>query len=149
MAATELTDTLWLIVTGGDDNALGLTLLRTEDEGSSFTSSSMLVPRAHAAAVTAIGLVKIQEDESISRSVTFNIVTASCDQMVKIWEVTTDLRRSGAKSISIRKAAKHTSAVADVSSLTVFRTLQGPVDVRGWKILICGAGQEIWSYRDG
>lgn len=142
LATIELTDSAWLIVTGGDDNALGVTLLTLENESESYDSSSLLVPNAHAAAITAAAITPVPDT---NKWVELLIVTASNDQRVKLWRIKVNLKKKGTRGIEVNKEASFSSAIADISSVAVFPELfrQG---TRVMKTLICGVGMEIWEH---
>jgi hypothetical protein len=81
------------------------------------------------------------------------IVTASNDQVVKIWTVRLDLRKPGIKGLNVTKDGKYASAVADISSLAVLDGTKGHGEgdegTEATKILICGVGTEVWAHRRG
>jgi hypothetical protein len=144
MTAVELTEASWLIISGGDDNAIGCTMLVFDDETAKYTSSSLIIPNAHAAAITAISVFRRDLRTLEGRIVSLHAVTAGNDQMVKLWNLKIDVRRPGIKGVTIRKQGKYVSAVADISSLAIFSKVSEEEQMS--KVLICGVGTEIWSY---
>jgi WD repeat-containing protein 6 len=89
-----------IVVTGGDDNALGLTLMRTHTSGGDATPSrpitsfqTLLIPKAHAAAVTAMCLCTV----SFSPLQEFRIrfLSTGNDQRVKLWSVSIHIEKLG------------------------------------------------------
>ncbi|KIW72191.1 hypothetical protein PV04_00405 [Phialophora macrospora] len=103
-----------LIATGGDDNALGLTLLtssakpslnhedgKLEKEGIDHRFRTILIPSAHAAAVTALKIVCLR-----STSTTWSawIITVANDQRVKIWRTEINLQEALVDSSEHSKA---------------------------------------------
>jgi hypothetical protein len=135
----EVTDSTWLVASGGDDNALGITILNMHDETSEFATSALIVPSAHAAAINAIALIADLDQGSRASTRKIYAVTASNDQVVKLWEVTLDSRKAGTKGISLRTIGRYSSSVADIAGLAVFRK-----DVQ-LKILVSGVGTEMWT----
>lgn len=128
VATCELHDGSRLLVTGGDDNAIGITRL-TDDE--SF--QTLLMPRAHAAAVT--GLAVISQDRS-----RILLASASIDQRLKLWRVDVDTEQPGVEGVGIKRLADVSTAVADVSSLEPYRLEDGT-----YGVLLCGVGMDMWK----
>lgn len=137
-----------LIFTGGDDNALAITILRMSFSGSvvgpqiaaqaQSSHSSLVIPRAHAASITAIALLpdggfeaagsvsssRYQGENAQSapeRTAKWRIVTASNDQQVKIWDVA--LRDPklwpSADALDVRRVGSFFTPVADVADIKV------------------------------
>lgn len=133
LSATEntLPDGSSFIVTGGDDNALGFTRWRA-----GCSPASLLIPRAHAAAVTAITVTP--SDEAM-----FLVVTASIDQRVKLWRVDVDTNQDGAEGVKVQLLSNDFTAVADVSSMNLLRLKDG-----GFRVLLCGVGMDVWRFDD-
>jgi WD40 repeat protein len=123
----SLPDGSTLIVTGGDDNAIGFTRVAVE-------INTLLISDAHAAAVT--GLTIIPSSRSVSN---FRLASSGVDQRVKIWEVEFDYDLPGVKGINVRRVQDVFTAVADVSGLEVCRLEDG-----GLGLLICGVGMDVW-----
>jgi WD repeat-containing protein 6 len=89
-----------IVITGGDDNALGLTLMRTHTSGGNTTSSrpitsfqTLLIPKAHAAAITAMRLCKLSF--SLSEEFRIRFLSTGNDQHVKLWSVSVYIERIG------------------------------------------------------
>lgn len=89
-----------IVVTGGDDNALGLTLMRTHTSGGDTTPGrpitsfqTLLIPKAHAAAVTAMCLCAASF--SLSQEFRIRFLSTGNDQRVKLWSVSVYLERIG------------------------------------------------------
>ena len=146
--------TAMVILTGGDDNAVGITLLRRFTGQDTISTSSVLLPRAHAAAVTAstIFLQPRSKDNSDAEPTKafFRAVTSSNDQRLKVWDVVIDLSAHGSEGINVKKAANKPTAVADVSSITVLPSLNGAVGGNShWhkRLLVSGVGIEVWNLR--
>ncbi|KIW42689.1 uncharacterized protein PV06_06212 [Exophiala oligosperma] len=134
------------IATGGDDNALAFTLLSNihpSTRGNDATGKATLedrdfrtivIPRAHAAALTALKIVNIS---GTARLYTVNIISAGNDQRVKAWKVQIDLSKTDSTPMSgrpptttsqydrlcevmqVQRLSSAWTSVADVSSVEV------------------------------
>ncbi|KIV78114.1 hypothetical protein PV11_09866 [Exophiala sideris] len=177
----------YLVATGGDDSALGLSLLTsksnsTEDADLKGTKHgrlrhqfrTILIPRAHAAAVTALKFTGLSRTTT-SCSVT--IVTVGNDQRVKVWKVYVDLERALSsfsqameakaetdelfEGIEIERAGSAWTSVADVSGLEITTDSEisdansdlspdvtaGENTEDGYRVLVTGVGIELLSVR--
>ena len=123
----KLSDGSNLIVTGGDDNAIGITLV-SPDHG----TRTLLLPRAHAAAVTGVVIVSQTADHLV-------LATASIDQRLQLWQVDVVVERPGVDGISLRRLQNVPTAVADVSGLELLALEDGAIGV-----LVCGVGMDMW-----
>ena len=122
-----LSDGSALLVTAGDDNGIGLSRVSADGE-----IATLLIPRAHAAAVTALAVHKASNDH-------FCVASASIDQRVKLWEVRVDVARQGTESIEVYKVQNVYTSVADVSSVAVLQLNDGATG-----FLVCGVGMDVW-----
>ncbi|KAL8994871.1 MAG: hypothetical protein Q9188_006946, partial [Gyalolechia gomerana] len=87
-----------LLLTGGDDGALGITRLvfppdtengETIPTKSLPTCSTLLIPKAHAAAINAVAFLQTLSDPEGARDKETNVfATSGNDQRVKVWGVT-------------------------------------------------------------
>lgn len=127
----SLSDGSALLVTAGDDNGLGLS--RVYPDGA---ISALVIPRAHAAAVTALAVHKTDDDH-------FWVISASIDQRIKLWEVRVVVAKEGTESIEVRKAQSVFTSVADVSSTALLQLENGSTAV-----LVCGVGMDVWRLSD-
>ncbi|KAF2210879.1 hypothetical protein CERZMDRAFT_85805 [Cercospora zeae-maydis SCOH1-5] len=120
----------YLVISGGDDNALGVTRV-TFDSQSSTPSTSMttlIVPRAHAAAITALAVARTDGE-------CLWLLTASIDQRIKLWKI--DIKNDvGVDGIDIALVKNVHSAVADISSMEL---------VGHDRVLVCGVGMDLWK----
>ncbi|KAJ9130871.1 Regulator of Ty1 transposition protein 10 [Pleurostoma richardsiae] len=117
----------WLVVTGGDDNAIGILELKLDTNKSAVRASSRaIVKSAHAAAVTGIAITDATTGVA-------SVVSCSNDQRVKTWRISTDA--SGAKKVNL--LGNRYSAVADINDMDVMAS--------GGKLVIAGVGLEIWD----
>ncbi|KAF2172094.1 hypothetical protein M409DRAFT_49843 [Zasmidium cellare ATCC 36951] len=93
----NLPDQSRVLITGGDDNAIGIT--RVQSEGNSC--QSLVLPGAHAAAVTGLGVVDVEEGGG-GAGVRIWLVSASIDQRVKLWRVDVDVGEEGVEGVDVR-----------------------------------------------
>ena len=147
----HVSETTSLVIAGGDDNALTLSLLDvlvSHPDSDSLPESNVHVqvhtvsiPDAHAASVTTVKIVE-QSGPHVNangNAVTDLVVASSGnDHRVKIWSVRVDNTKSGPDAINIQNLIDHYSPVADISSLDV---IQGAD--RELKLLVCGVGMEL------
>ena len=141
MTTTRIDATTLLLVSGGDDNALGFTLLRCAPASSAslsetdMTFSTLLIPSAHASAVTALVTVPCPEavylHAAIDKPVTdavrgivatteVKVVSSSNDQRIKQWRVAYTGGLAGVDGLQITKEADEVSSVADIAGLAGF-----------------------------
>ncbi|KAI1175583.1 WD40-repeat-containing domain protein [Nemania sp. FL0916] len=141
--------TSYLIVTGGDDDAIGVLHLHSPspEQGPSEykTRNKFIIRSAHAAAVTGIGIVRLENGGQDAI-----IVTASNDQRVKTW------RLVGWQSSSpkVHLLCDRYSGVADAGDLEVVcgqygaedaDLLEGGVGDGEMMVLVAGVGIEAWT----
>jgi WD repeat-containing protein 6 len=119
----------FLVLTGGDDNGLGVTTLvpmsNESDKRRYTTSSRGIVRKAHAAAINGVVLVRRGGE-------TFGI-TVSNDQRVKVWRVQVN---------NVKLVADSYSGVADPGDIAVI----GESDGEKVKVVLGGVGAEVWSW---
>ncbi|KAI8959677.1 WD40 repeat-like protein [Daldinia sp. FL1419] len=140
----------YLIVTGGDDNALGVTHLlisptpeSQKDTPTITIKSKSIIRSAHAAAVTGISFAHVDSDSAL-------VVTGSNDQRVRIWRVLGWQQQQG--QIRAQLLDERYSSVADAGGLDVFESVDGSddEDVKGGDrkkkmVIVVGVGLEIWE----
>lgn len=114
----------WLVVTGGDDNALGFLELVWSGEGFTVASKSR-VRSAHAAAVTGLRVVRAGGGLT-------EVATVSNDQRLKIWRV----RRKAGGGIAVAMLENRYSSVADPGDVEV---------IAPGKLMVGGVGMEVWE----
>lgn len=129
LVSHRLKDGSVLIITGGDDNAIGLS--RAESKAADW--QTLLIPRAHAAAVTGLAVVRSDDDGTVW------LGSASIDQRVKLWRIRLDIEQPGISGFDIELIEDVFTAVADVSGLEVVKSLGSDVGV-----LVCGVGLNLW-----
>ncbi|OAX79066.1 hypothetical protein ACJ72_06617 [Emergomyces africanus] len=150
----------YLIVAGGDDNAISISRLRLG--GGNFDEarnslSTLSLPQAHASAVSAISVLERhaplasidRENHSISR---FLIASSGNDQRLKLWLAELDSTKSGEDGISVSLLQDVYTAVADMSSMGCFRRAidDSDRDEQSFlkdRLVLCGVGVDMWSLR--
>ncbi|KAI1636497.1 WD40-repeat-containing domain protein [Biscogniauxia mediterranea] len=147
--------TSYLVVTGGDDNALGVMHIwappapapaapgdpdpESERRGFQIRSKSV-VRSAHAAAITGVAVARLEGEDAV-------VVTASNDQRVKVWRLV-DWRRD----LRVRLLDDRYSAVADAGDLEVLSGGGGgggggdggDGEEKDVRVMVGGVGMEIW-----
>lgn len=148
----HVSDTESVVVAGGDDNAVTLSLINTDFTGSEMnaSASTVSIPDAHAASVTAVKVLQQQTQPEVNATITALIASSGNDHRVKVWSLNVDLQKSGPDRIIVENVADHYSNVADISTLDV---IYGDSDDPGTilrgnsKILVSGVGMEMLSIK--
>ncbi|KAI1752656.1 WD40-repeat-containing domain protein [Xylaria castorea] len=143
-STTTDTGTSYLVVTGGDDDAIGVVHLhRPAGQASQYeVRNKSIVRSAHAAAVTGLGIVRLENGERDAV-----VVTSSNDQRVKTWRLV-DWQSA---SLRVHLLDDRYSGVADAGDLEVVREDridgdQNKLDTKdGGRILVAGVGIEAWD----
>ena len=150
------------VISGGDDNALGLTLVLKGNhiEGSSkrkTSFSTLLLPNAHAAAVTAICLVAVYRTDS---EIGVRFLSTGNDQRLRLWHVTVLLDRilmdnstggEAMEAVQVEKLGEAWTIIADVGAMelvppaTTSKATSGEdaVGQDGVRVLVVGVGMEV------
>jgi WD40 repeat protein len=126
----KLSDGSTIVVSGGDDNAIGITRIDCRSQNAAM--KTLLLPRAHVAAVTGVVLVPVQAD-------TYWLLSAGIDQRIKLWEVEIQSTQPGVDGIEVKPLQNVFTAVADVSSLDLCKLEDGSTGV-----LVSGVGMDMW-----
>ena len=128
-----------LLATGGDDNALGISLIqtRTQEVGQSpdypniVTTSSdmkhgwkslstMRIPHAHTAAINAVTIIHLNSmstGSSKSNMRTMWVITSGNDQRLKLWKLSIDLGLPNIQGVLVKKVANVNTGVADLADI--------------------------------
>jgi len=106
---------------------------------SSVVTSTLLIPKAHASAVTALQLLD-SRSEGMSSSKKYRFVTSGNDQRLKTWLLTIDIDKPGVEGFAVSKVHNQATAVADVSSMDL--VINEEAGMRG--VVIAGIGLEVW-----
>ncbi|KAL1862791.1 hypothetical protein VTK73DRAFT_6608 [Phialemonium thermophilum] len=116
----------WQVITGGDDNVLGVMDLTWTAESNSLTIlGGVRVRTAHATAVT--GLAISQKDDKRT-----TVVTVSNDQRIKMW----CLHRTEGGTSRVALIGDQYSAIADPGDVEL---------VSPGQLMLVGVGMELWS----
>lgn len=141
LTSTELSDASLLVATGGDDNAIALTRMSADH---SANVKTLIITRAHAAAVTGLAFFPLTTIASMSTNDTahqaFWLISAGLDQRIKLWRVTVDVAQQGVDGIEVERVQEVFTPVADVSSLEPCILDE---DTRG--VVVCGVGVDVWK----
>lgn len=130
-----------LIIAGGDDNALTLSLLNTnfthaEASDHAYTVS---IPDAHTACVTTLKVLE-QQLSSDGKVTHITVASSGNDHRVKIWKIEVDAAKEGFEAIQVQNTIDRYSAVADISTVDKIRETTGET-----RLLVCGVGMEMMS----
>ena len=162
LCISHISENDFLLVTGGDDNALAISLLhlsgalqqvKDSDRANILECSAVILPKAHAAAINAVVDISghgSSSPESTSRqrssrqnSKQFAFATTGNDQLIKTWSVTVDVSRAGANGIEVQKAGKWKSEVADATCMAFVNSDSTDEAL----LVVAGIGVEMWTVR--
>lgn len=143
LSSCTLNNYTTLVVTGGDDNGLGVSLIAVT-ELNEVQCNRLIIPRAHAAAVTATDILSCIPSNANSLCFQLLVATASNDQRIKLWRIDIDLTKEGAEGVDVKKIDNGYTSVADVSSMALYPDDVDPKQP-ATRILVCGVGMEIWN----
>ncbi|KAL8313813.1 hypothetical protein RB593_007784 [Gaeumannomyces tritici] len=123
----------WVVLTTGDDNALGILQLHEDDAADNNSNRPQnrraIVRSAHAAGITGIRAIKSALPGEVLAA------TVSNDQRVKLWRVR-GLGSGKEKGLKVELVQDKYSAVADAGDLAL--STDG-------KLVITGVGVEVWK----
>jgi WD40 repeat protein len=124
-----------VVTTGGDDNALGVTIYSVLNISvPSATPKILNLLSAHAAAITGLCFVPAT---NMNAAQTLRIASSSNDQRVKEWNVLLE-------EDAIKMVGDVFTSVADAGDLAVLRAGEG-CEPDSTKILVVGNGMEIFD----
>ncbi|KAL8381383.1 hypothetical protein RB595_005582 [Gaeumannomyces hyphopodioides] len=127
----------WVVLTAGDDNALGILQLREDDATDAADNRPQhrraIVRSAHAAGITGIRTIKSALPDEVLAA------TISNDQRVKLWRVR-GLGTEREKGLKVELVQDKYSAVADAGDLAL--SPDG-------KLVVAGVGMEVWGMHLG
>lgn len=154
--SVELTSRDRILITGGDDNAIALTLMRTPSppDRNLPNFNTLLVPQAHAAAVTAICILEGP------RPAEFQFLSTGNDQRVILWRVTVEIDKllsTGVAgndlmdAVQLHKIHQTVTDVADASALELVpdfapTATEKETTPRNCKVLVVGIGMEVLQF---
>ncbi|KAJ9605175.1 WD repeat-containing protein 6 [Cladophialophora chaetospira] len=155
MDIMHLSPSTHLIATGGDDNALGITIFTCPESGTGrnrIRLRTILIPNAHAGALTALKIIKFEVGAVETSAL---LVTVSNDQRFKIWRVSLDRENTLGRSdqelgsdrlfeaVQVKLVGSVWTGVADVSGVEVVD--EADASGCGNRILVVGVGMELMS----
>ncbi|CAI4038941.1 hypothetical protein SMKI_06G2930 [Saccharomyces mikatae IFO 1815] len=120
----DTTRSLATILTGGDDNGLGLTNLKLDDANTAVLKLSDFIASAASSTITSGMLINSGKEA----------ITTSVDQVIRAWKIT-----AGKLSLADKKR----TTVADTGSLDIISNDEHPDSNK--TLLIGGVGLSIWS----
>ncbi|KAL8756705.1 MAG: hypothetical protein Q9199_002751 [Rusavskia elegans] len=129
-----------LIITGGDDGALGITRRVVSKASADPITSTLLIPKAHAAAINAVEY--LQQVPHSKPSHTYVFVSSGNDQRLKTWIVRLnghDTASNPIEGIAVRLHSNQHTSVADVSSLSAITTAESV------GVVVAGIGMECFA----
>ncbi|OKL56633.1 hypothetical protein UA08_08197 [Talaromyces atroroseus] len=134
----EISPGFQVLVGGGDDNSLSVTLVRLDTVVR--VVSSMSVSNAHASAVTAVRILhsSVSSEEGRGTAI-LSVASAGNDQCVKLWSVTVGLAQNQAIGISL--VSVRYCPVADVAAMDIMEVGDSPTVDR--VLVIGGVGLEM------
>ncbi|OTA64170.1 WD40 repeat-like protein [Hypoxylon sp. EC38] len=140
----------YLVVTGGDDNALGVTHISLPSKAQTCAAratvkSKSIIRSAHAAAITGVVIANLEENGGNSAVV----VTGSNDQRVKVWRLVSWRGQEQGRRQQVRAQLldERYSSVADAGDLDVFEDGGDGDEGRSKKVIVTGVGVEIWKLK--
>jgi WD repeat-containing protein 6 len=181
LQSIQFTPEYHLLLTGGDDNAFGITLIvhsgsetsepsEPDEALSSPRFGTLLIPRAHAAAITALEVLGASFEDSVA---ILTAATAGNDQLLKVWRITVALDELPAlhqnpgmdptifgpkavRTIDVQLLKAMWTSVADVSSMIVIPGADATANAelgenkevkgsRRRRLMLAGIGMEMFS----
>ncbi|KAJ6016315.1 hypothetical protein N7540_010906 [Penicillium herquei] len=126
MECVTISPGVTLVLSGGDDNSLSISLLNHSQLSASdpyIEVSTKSIPDAHTASVTAIQVLNepsAQVDRAGSHSV-LTFASSGNDHRVKIWRLILDQSQCDSPKIEVQLLEDKYSSVADIASFSLFR----------------------------
>ncbi|KAJ5095839.1 hypothetical protein NUU61_005195 [Penicillium alfredii] len=156
MELVPLSERATVVIAGGDDNSLSVSLLKTASTNANPTThvATISVPDAHTASVTSIKVLGHQQAQASSspEATVITVASSGNDHRVKIWSVTVDPAHIASQAINVEFMVDRYSSVADISSLGLLRRSRddpavsvqasAPSETQS-TLLVCGVGMEI------
>lgn len=155
---SDLEETSFLAATGGDDNAVALTVFQLKrkqrlrdagDQGYQATAdvarSKMRIVRAHTASVVALRLIQLNRNVVAGDDSQTIMITAGAEQVLKSWRVTVSRSLNNERGVKIEKIARISTLVSDVSALECSEQTTQYDHGSRVLVIVCGSGYEmIW-----
>jgi hypothetical protein len=162
MELVPLSDAATVVVTASDDCSITVSLLKTrsgdldaDEIGVNAYVSTVSVPDAHAASVTALKVLCREEvNGSGSQISRLTFVTSGNDHRVKFWSITVDPTKQSTEGIIVEFLLDRYSAVADIAALGFLQDFGSRAhsdlslgEKPQGKLLVGGAGMEMLEAR--
>jgi WD40 repeat protein len=144
MELVPLSATATVVVAGGDDNSVSVSLLKAGPDGSAQVAT-VSIPDAHTAATTALKILHQQTSRaagSDTELTTITVASSGNDHRIKIWSITVDPAQHDAQAIRVDFLLDRYSAVADIASLGLIRTSENE-----GTLLVSGVGMEMFQVK--
>jgi WD40 repeat protein len=143
-----------LIISGGDDNALSISILAIPSPAGvqpAVAFSTMSLPDAHASAINDIAILRSRVSHQAEARM-LEVVAASSgnDQRLKIWSIQVDISDQDLKAGDARVLLKDDAytPVADLNCMAAFATSRlAGTDEAEWRLVLGGVGVEMWSVK--
>jgi WD40 repeat protein len=131
-----------LVATGGDDNALGISVYPISGWVAATMPTCFILKSAHAAAVTGLSFLHGRKTEcSSEKSIqSIQLVSSGNDQKVMAWNVDSDNDRGENFLLSLEKIGEAFTPVADIGDVSALE-----VNNEWGKVLVVGNGMETWK----
>lgn len=156
MELVALSDTVTVVVAGGDDNSLSVSLLKTSPTTSATNAhvATVSIPDVHTASITTLKVLRQQKSRaagSDNETTTLTVASSGNDHRVKLWSITLDPTQHDTEAIHIELLLDRYSSVADISSLGLIKGAEYDSNARSSsaseeiqeKLLVCGVGMEM------
>jgi len=129
----------YIVVTGGDDNALGAIHVSKDPAGNGLYKvvSQRVVTDAHAASINGVTRWNLGHLGHANGQLEFFVTSASNDQRIKTWRIS---MAGGGHGLSVALLQDLYSGVADVGDIEVLAS-----DNAKERLIVAGVGMEIWE----
>ena len=175
MTYTSLSHSSVLVATGGDDNAIGLTIATICKDLMAAKAVphfiTLLIPKAHASAINALGISKVceearadtieskspnGEEKTLVDLMGFTLLSASNDQRIKAWSVGIETPSSSLRALSGLQGpaqfqghpihvSKLDSKWSSVADVGYMDVLNPSVSCDRRRVMVAGVGIETWT----
>lgn len=126
-----------LVATGGDDNAIGITVYPASESMANAMPACFILRSAHAAAVTGLCFLHTSDTDSSDGNV--KVASSGNDQKFIVWNADLGNDCDGNLSLDIKKIGDAFTPVADVGDVA-------SLGYDEWgKVLVVGNGMEVWK----
>ncbi|EED16385.1 WD repeat protein [Talaromyces stipitatus ATCC 10500] len=133
-----------VLVSGGDDNSLSITLV--DLNGGVRVVSSVRIVNAHASAITAVKILSTRTDTTA----TLKIASSANDQRIKLWSVIIDLVKETSQEqvISVTLESDRYCPVADIAAMDDMEIADNATGTTEKLLVLGGVGMEMVRWSD-